>query len=463
MATEMDSHRQPSGDNRHRRNVSADSGLSVSFSSSKMSENFSSQDSDAAENAMMDLSQESQEDSREGDHAEGTEPRPKLGAARSSDSGVALLTSASMEVEEAAESLTSQTSKVLKKCSSLDDPEMDTLTHCGEDSPDFPESIASQAVRCVYSTLIEAIPNQVSILKLSADLYTFNLIEHTVHNTVQTSNDSDDKKMTKILDAVLSRMRVSGHDVHPFDCFVKVLESYPTCCQIAAQIRSRYDELKRSHEAVHRPNGHGDSSEMVCGAHARGMQYSTLKQNHSEEPFHIAETAHYLHKSLQRQRSMSGGNESDGAVSMTREEIEEELRRLHQGSKRLKKGIQKYFSKETGAQCIVKETLRRTEVEVEELQREVQECYREVQQCKEQKQIIEEQLEIARRQVRQLNEEVLRLKKQANNSKQPCFGSCEHRVECEKLTKRIKRMEDEKLDLIARIETLTQQRDLLLT
>ena len=332
----------------------------------------------------------------------------------------------------------------------------------GEDDPDFPENIASQALRMHYSTLVEAITHQISIIAIAPQLYSYQLIENAVYSKVQTLGIPDETKTSDVLNAVMSKIRIS-QDVAPFDIFMQVLDGHPCCHEIVVQIKANYEQLRQSYTASDGPYmpGPDERQELVCCKPSVPQHMSPKYTPWQEVGLHPMDTATEHHhiglKPPIRQRSTSSGNESD--MSMTEEDIQRELRRLQKGSTRLERGIRKYMDRTLEpVKDKMKETLYRTQLEVEELQKQVEDYSQQIEMCSEQKQLLEGQLQIARRQILQLNKEIIALKRPGH----PCATNCEHKAQCEKLGKRIKRMEEERLEYIATIENLTQQRDLLL-
>ena len=402
-----------------------------------------------------------------------------------SDSGVGSQESKSMEVEhgpddegwpalENAMDNSSSTSSPRK--ASIEECEVDKhpLTNddafpVGEDSPDFPESVASEAVRSCYSFLAEAITNQISLDHFASELYTHSLIENTVLGKVQTRGIPNEQKATEILTAVLSRIRTSDPNARSFNLFVQILDKYPSCREIVVMITTKYDELKQRLQCCTSGN-QGQKEDSQLDWHESSARYAPLFSPSSNakssqpsprpslhnmtEPFRSHHNRQGKSRSpLSRQHSLSSEENSD--MNMSEEDIRHELRRL----KWFAKCMKTFVDRKQNAQCLVEEMLHRTALEVEERQRELEDCHQQLEMCDTEKEVLKRQLQLARKQILQLNSEVLLLKRP---KQQTCTGTCKHKAECEKLNSHIKRLEEEKLEYVATIENLTQQRDLLL-
>ena len=400
-----------------------------------------------------------------------------------SDSGVGSQESKSMEVEDSdaaddgwpvlENTVGNSCSTVLPRKASSEKFEMeaqplanDDVLPLGEDSPDFPESIASEAVRSCYSILAEVITNQVSLVHLGSELYAHSLIENTVLGKVETLGIPNEQKAAEILKAVSSKMRISDPDTQSLKIFVQILDKYPCCREITVMITTKYDELKQTRQCgTSYRQGQKEGSQVDC--HELSTRYtscfSPFGNGMSRQPIpepslhHMAESHHNGQSKtkslLSRQHSLSSEEEPD--VNMSEEDIRHELRRL----KRFAKCMQNFVDRKRGTQCLIEEMLHRTELEVEERQRELEDRCQQLERCNTEKEVLKGQLQLARRQILQLNKEVLFLKKP---KQQTCTGTCEHKAECEKLSSHIKRLEEEKLEYMATVENLTQQRDLLL-
>ena len=403
-----------------------------------------------------------------------------------SDSGVGSQESKSMEVEDGPDddgwpalenAMDNSSSTSLPRKASIEECEMDKhpltinddVFPVGEDSPDFPESVASEAVRSCYSFLTEAITNQVSLDSLASELYTHSLIENTVLGKVQTLGIPDEQKATEILRAVLSRIRISDPDVQSFELFVQILDKYPSCREIVVMITTKYDELKQRPQCCTTGN-QGQKEDSQLDWHESSTRYtpffSPSSNAKSSQPSpqpslrHMAEPFGSYHHSQGKSRSPlshrhSLSSETDSDVNMSEEDIHHELKRL----KRFTKCMKTFVDRKQNTQCLAEEMLHRTALEVEERQKELEESRQQLEMCNTEKEVLKGQLQLTRRQILQLNKEVLLLKRP---KQQTCTGTCKHEAECEKLSSHIKRLEEEKLEYMATIENLTQQRDLLL-
>lgn len=465
----------------HRRNASADSGH---FDMSTIIDGSENGDS---ESAMTDLSQEN----------ESTDPSPvrkKLSKSRrarngsahsnSVDSGVSgSISQDSMELDyergSTADSYVSRCS-VVTELEKVDEGEMDedeplqTAT-VGEDCPDYPESVYSQAIRGVYSLLVEVFSNQESADKLASDLYSKFLIENTIQSEVRMQGITDEEKAQRILNAVMSKLRTSPTD-EPFEHFMSVLKCYHSCCDIVVQMRATYQQLQKSSAlgTCYSYAYHHAREELVCvnstwdaaplEHQMQGGLHSSIKEHQPVSlsgAFESLEDHHQERKSaifsMLRQRSMSSGGESD--VSMSEEEMQDRLKKWEKESKTLMRGIRKHMNKKQKDASTMEEIAHRLESTVEDLQTQVEEYAEKLKRCTEEKQVLEGELTIARRRILLLTKEVITMKKHPR----ACAGACEHKSKCEKLKKQIKRLEEEKVDYTAKIENLNQQIDMLLS
>ena len=466
----------------HRRNASADSGH---FDMSTIIDGSENGDSEAA---MTDLSQEN----------ESTDPSPvrnklsksqraRNGSAHSNsvDSGVSgSISQDSMELdyerESTAESYASRCS-VVTVLEKVDEGEMDEdeplQAATGEDCPDCPESVCSQAIRGVYPLLVEVFSNQESADKLASDLYSKFLIENTIQGEVRMQGITDEEKARRILNAVMSKLRTSPtHE--PFEHFMSVLKCYHSCCDIIVQMRATYQQLQKSSEAsgmCYSYAYHNAREELVCGNSTRdaaplehqmqGGLHSSIKEHQPVSlsgAFESLEGHHQERKStifsMLRQRSISSGGESD--VSITSEvEMQDRLKKWEKEGKTLMRGLRKCMDKKQKNASTMEEIAHRLESMVEDLQTQVEEYTKKLKRCTEEKQVLEGELTIARRRILQLNREVITMKKHPR----ACAGACEHKSKCEELKKQIERLEEEKVDYTANIKNLNQQIDMLLS
>ena len=456
----------------HRRNASADSGHF------DMSAIVDDSEHDSQESTMTDLSQEDGATDRSPVRHKLSQLQGVHGSAysNSSDSGIGgSISQESMELDDERGNTESPSIPELEKVNESEMDEDDPSQPEGEDCPDFPESVVSQAIRGSYSLLIEVFSNQVSADKLASDLYSRSLIENTtLCGEMRVQGITDETKARRVLDAVMSKLRTSPSD-ELFEHFTAVLESYPPCCDIVVQIRATYQQLQQSSEvsASGRFNAHVHHharEELVCGNSTwtaaplqhQGSLQSLVKEKQPDSPLNgTVESSDGNHQeqkrsvfSMLRQRSISNGAESD--VSMTEEEIQEGLRKWQKECRRLARGIQKSIDRKQKDAGTMEEINHRLESMVEDLEKQLAESNQEMERCNDENQALKGRLVMMQRQILQLNREVIDLKRH------PCTDACEHKAKCEKLKKQIKRLEEEKLDYIAKIENLTQQRDLLL-
>jgi chromosome segregation ATPase len=361
----------------------------------------------------------------------------------------------------------------LEKVDECEMDEGDPLQPKGEDSPDCPESVVSQAIRGSFSLLVEVFSNQVSADKLASDLYSKFLIENSKCGEVRMPGITEEAKACRVLDAVMSKLRTSPTE-ELFEHFILVLESYPSCRDIVVQIRATYQKLQKSNEASGGGNSnahHHAREELVCARTTAQLQHQgdlrqslvTVQKNQPDLSLSgaVENGRHQEQKSsiftMLRQRSISSGGESD--VSMTEEEIQDRLKKLERESRTLAREMQKCLDRKQKDAGTMEEIAHRLELTVEDLQTQVEEYTKKLEICTKEKQVLEGQLTIARRRILQLNREVITLKKHP----MACAGTCEHKSKCEKLKKQIEKLKEEKLDYTAKIENLTQQIDILLS
>ena len=263
----------------HCRNASADSGH---FDTPAISENTDS------ESAMTDLSQEdgSTDPSLVGNKLSNCKSWRAHSGSNSVDSGVG---------------------------GSID--EDDALQFKGEDYPDYPESVGSQAIRESYCLLVEVFSHQESADNLASDLYSKFLIENTIQGEVRIQGITDEEKARRLLNAVMSKLRTSPTD-ELFEHFISVLESYHSCCDIVVRIRGTYQKLQQSQLASSNCNSHAhhhSREELVYGnsTHCQTAQYQRdLNRSRASESL---DGCHQEQKSsgmLIRQRSISSREES---------------------------------------------------------------------------------------------------------------------------------------------------------
>jgi hypothetical protein len=125
----------------------------------------------------------------------------------------------------------------------------DPLQPKGEDSPDYPENVFSQAIRGFIPLLVDVISNQESVDQLARDLYSQCLIENTIFCELRVQGRTEEEKAHRVLEAVMSKLRTCPTK-EPFEHFISVLESYHSCCDIVGQIKTKYQQLQKSSEAT---------------------------------------------------------------------------------------------------------------------------------------------------------------------------------------------------------------------
>ena len=288
----------------------------------------------------------------------------------------------------------------------------------GEDYPDFiHENVASQTVQGFYSSLVEVICNQVTVDRLASDLYSHSLIENTVLEEMRVQSISDIKKTQQVLGVVMSKLRTSQSK---FEDFMDVLDSYDPCRDLVEQMKAKYghQQLQQSSDVSKQANKRDNIQEQPSSSSSQVEKYAV---NLSQSPTSCAyNSVSYLLTIY-----------SPFAISLF---LVITLLLLY-------------------SHLIVLRWTLNADMKVEKMHPssafdEKIAMYIEV------KQQLEEQLLVAQRQILQLNREVLDLKKTNHHS-----FTHEPKMSCEK---RMQRLEEEKMDYVAIIENLKQQRDLLL-
>ena len=425
-------------DCRYRRSVSVDSGLNMNISWPSLST--------VAVASSLNSSMSSADACSARTSTDGTQ---EMNSSQEIDSGVSCSCSHSSSMEdqnqfdddnsplgrnvstltEAAASLTYSEAES-STCVKMDTEVMSS----GEDSPDCPESLISQAVQPSYSTLVEIISNQVDVDQFASELYSGGLIRHEVLVKVQTTlGIAKGMKASELLHPVMSKLRLckESDETHmSFVVFIKVLDKYPCFFDIAAKIKTKYKELLEkkpleygtsSNKSKAAANDHDQKQAVKRRARGRTWQYAGL----CILVIAICIIPVFLLLS-----------------------VAEVYINCHQSSENL------------DTQSIVEKKLHHRGVKVDELLQEMNIHNQELDKLRnEANKVLEAQLRIARKQILQLNKEVISLKRP---QPQACATTCQYRIEYEKLKRKIKRIEEEKLEYIATIENLTQQREMLL-
>ena len=301
----------------HRRNASADSGH---FDISAIIDGSEHGDS---ESAMTDLSQEDEST----DRSPGRNKLSKLQRERnesaysnSVDSGIGgSISQESMELNFERGSTTASRCSIVTELERVDEGEMDeddplqVAKGEGEDCPDYPESVGSQAIRESYCLLVEVFSHQESADNLASDLYSKFLIENTIQGEVRIQGITDEEKARRLLNAVMSKLRTSPTD-ELFEHFISVLESYHSCCDIVVRIRETYQKLQKSSEASGQCYSYAyrhAGEELVCGnstraaaplEHQGGLQ-SLIKEHQPISDLSLNGTFKSLNGCHQKQKS----------------------------------------------------------------------------------------------------------------------------------------------------------------
>ena len=276
---------------------------------------------------------------------------------------------------------------------------MDVDDHSETEEVDY-ESPETHAIRLIYSYLVEGFVHQVDVL--ASEFYQEGLIE-TI-DVVGTMGTPCRKRAIQLLQAVMSMIRVASSN---FDKFVRVLESHQCFREIVQIMKERYKELVKK------------------------------QPRQDEQPFE-AVSPNFKCPPLTKQPS--------SIVSVGAEELQIEIDELE---KRLES-----VGKEVGRRKNRKEKeLHLTRQEVTQLKQRLDENEKQLAISNFQNKFFQEQLRIAQTQIAQLMRDVVELKQQTPY----CGLQCEHYIKCKLFKKDNEKLEDLRLEHIAKIANLNAQ------
>ena len=254
------------------------------------------------------------------------------------------------------------------------------------------ESPETQAIRLVYSDLIELFTHQVD--QLASEFYQEELLEISEYNTiVECTATSSSKKAMQMLQAAMSKIRVAPSN---FDKFVRILESHQTFSEIVQTMKELYKQLKQK-----------------------------------DPPY---------------ERCIGLPRQSSSIVSVGAEELQIEIEEIEKRLESVRKGVGRRKGRK-------EKELRLTRQEVTQLKQRLDENEKQLAISNFQNQFFQEQLRKAQTQIAQLTREVVELKQQRPS----CGSQCEHYAKCKLLQKDNEKLEDLRLEHIAKIANLNAQ------
>ena len=297
----------------------------------------------------------------------------------------------------------------------------------GEDYPDCSETAASRAVQKFYDDLVQVISNLVSVDQLEPKLFSESLIDRSVHQEMRVDGKSDQSKTCRVLDAVMTKLMMSPTYQESFERFLEILDSYLSCLDVDLVVKIKAEYQRLSNEvSEHANEGQGPSQQSSSFfSQDTSTEEDAATLNPSKNPFSLHNSVPYLLTfyspfgiSLFLVISLLLLLSNLIVLHWTLNQADmKKLEMVHPSSA---------FDESIAAIYI------------------------------EEKQQLEEQLLMAQRQILQLNREVLDLKMPRNHL---CTGANERKITCKK---QVMRLIEEKMDYVAKIENLTQQRNLLL-
>lgn len=168
----------------------------------------------------------------------------------------------------------------------------------GEDSPDFPENTASQAVARCYSKLVSAIVHQLTVDQFASDLYSNDLIEYAAKCDAQTQGLTNTQKAAStLLDAVMHKIRLSESSVQPFHRFVQLLKKYSCGCEIVTEIMDHYEQLKQSQQDTRCNQRKNEEQNDIFNSMPAQSQTKTVQPSSIKFGVPSADRGHQLQKS----------------------------------------------------------------------------------------------------------------------------------------------------------------------
>ena len=260
------------------------------------------------------------------------------------------------------------------------------------------ESPETLAIRPMYSRLIDLFTHQVD--QLASEFYQEGLLETSEYSTiVDCVGKSCSKRAIQLLQAAMSKIRVASSN---FDTFVRVLESNQTFSEIVQIMKEQYTGKEPIQEDSNSPCTH-------C------MEDPDIPQPSSN-------------------------------ISVGAEELQLEIEEIEKRLENVRKGVGKRKGRK-------EKELRLTREEVTQLKQRLDESEKQLAISKFQNEFFQEQLRNAQVQVAQLTREVVELKQQ----KPSCGSQCEHYAKCELLQKDNEKLEDLRVEHIAKIANLNAQ------
>ena len=271
---------------------------------------------------------------------------------------------------------------------------MEIEDHDDTEEVDY-ESPETLAIRPMYSRLIDLFTHQVD--QLASEFYQEGLLETSEYSTiVDCVGKSCSKRAIQLLQAAMSKIRVASSN---FDTFVRVLESHQTFSEIVRIMKERYTGKEPTQE----------DSNLSC----------------TEDP--------------DIPQPLSN-------ISVGAEELQLEIEEIEKRLENVRKGVGKRKGRK-------EKELRLTREEVTQLKQRLDESEKQLAISKFQNEFFQEQLRNAQVQVAQLTREVVELKQQ----KPSCGSQCEHYTKCELLQKDNEKLENLKVEHIAKIANLNAQ------
>lgn len=256
------------------------------------------------------------------------------------------------------------------------------------------ESTETQTIRLVYSSLMELFTHQVD--QLAVEFYQEGLLETSEYNTIiECTGTSSSKKAMQLLQAAMSKIRVAPSN---FDKFMRVLESHQTFSEIVQTMKELYEQLKQK-----------------------------------SPPSPVTER-----RQLPRQ--------SSSIISVGAEELQIEIEEIEKRLESVRKGVGRRKGRK-------EKELRLTRQEVTQLKQRLDENEKQLAISNFQNEFFQEQLRKAQTQIAQLTREVVELKQQRPS----CGSQCEHYAKCKLLQKDNEKLEDLRLEHIAKIANLNAQ------
>ena len=257
------------------------------------------------------------------------------------------------------------------------------------------ESPETMAIRPMYSRLIDLFTHQID--QLASEFYQEGLLEISEFSTiVDCVGKSCSSRAIQLLQAAMSKIRVASKNFHTF---VRVLENHQTFTEIVQIMKERYT----GKEPIQ------DDSNSPC----------------TEDP----------------DIPQPSSNISVGA-----EELQLEIEEIEKRLENVRKGVGKRKGRK-------EKELRLTREEVTQLKQRLDDSEKQLAISKFQNEFFQGQLRNAQAQIAQLTREVVELKQQ----KPSCGSQCEHYAKCELLQKDNEKLEDLRVEHIAKIANLNAQ------